>query len=435
MGIVGDDDCAGILIGGVDSTQGNTIFENNLYGIILGGSGHTIQGNEIGQNGEEGVFLVGDDNEVLGNSITFNKENGILIWGTNNDIEGNDISDNGGNGVEIGDGSSFYAFNTVGSSFFVNDPTKANFIARNSENGIFVHKNATSNTFRLNSILCNDSYGISLDTGFGGTDANAGIEVPEVLFAGGNFIEGKGIPGYIVDVYLVRDSCDFSCSGADYLATVTVDSDSIFRINESDLGGNVFGLEIALTQTNGSGNTSEFTCGVADCSALLSEVAPSQNFACKDGVPDVITFFNDIGGTLGPGGDYAYMIIDIGPDTLDAADLIVGVPADSTFDFDLLPVGNYVICGISYSGTLSGLTVGLPNGDIDPQMTALFISLNEGRRNRGTGQSHQHGKYQWEWRYGCGPLCSGGRFLSIVTFDNDPWEAGTGEQLCVCHRY
>ena len=113
FGIVGDSDCSGILIGGVDSTAGNKIVENVEVGIILGGLGHRIQGNTIGEHGIHGMVLlslnttVGGGSEELGNVIYQNDSTGL--WAPLGDVkvDENEFAENligmkiGGDGSEI----------------------------------------------------------------------------------------------------------------------------------------------------------------------------------------------------------------------------------------------------------------------------------------------------------------------------------------------
>jgi parallel beta-helix repeat protein len=128
-------DSTGVYAGSASTLTGNTIYQNDGYGISAGAS--TITGNTITGNDDAGI-LASDRSLVAGNTISgnnqsngptqagikvssscfiranainYNKQNDIYVSGSGNSLEQNLLTNSAGNGINFGGTPNFYANN------------------------------------------------------------------------------------------------------------------------------------------------------------------------------------------------------------------------------------------------------------------------------------------------------------------------------------
>ena len=233
---------------------GNVISGNTGDGIRLQGSfttGVSMRSNTIGGsfgNGGSGIRIEGpsnrvgaDDFDTSGNTISNNTLNGIEIVGpdaTGNLVDANVIVDNGLSGIRIVDASD----NLIG----VDHPNE---IRGHSLNGIDVDEQGDitdRNTIAVNEITANTGFGIAL---FG--DAQDGIDPPTTQL-GNPGVFGTARPNATIELY-----ADLDDEGEFSLGSVIANGSG----NYLSLGSLALwaGLSLNATQTDISGNTSEFS--------------------------------------------------------------------------------------------------------------------------------------------------------------------------------
>ncbi|MHC4573467.1 MAG: right-handed parallel beta-helix repeat-containing protein [Planctomycetota bacterium] len=130
-----DNGSTGVYAGSASTLTGNTVYQNDGYGISAGAS--TITGNTVTGNDDAGI-LASDRSLVAGNTISgnnqsngstqagikvssscfiranainYNKQNDIYVSGAGNCLERNLLTNSGGNGINFGDTENFYANN------------------------------------------------------------------------------------------------------------------------------------------------------------------------------------------------------------------------------------------------------------------------------------------------------------------------------------
>ena len=251
---------------GSDTVAGrNVISGNDRYGVLIYSSGtnnHVVKGNYIGTdasgtadlgNGSDGVHIsaIAQNNTIgPGNVISGNGGNGMYIGTAGNtvsynyigtDATGSGALPNGGNGVHLANGSQYFpSQSTIG---------PGNAIAYNSLNGILVEGTyCYGNTITQNSIF--ENFLLGIDNLSGG---NTELAAPTILSASGDAVTGTALPNSIVEVFSDSDGEGHICEGA-----TASDSSGNFTWT-----GNASGPYITATNTDSSGNTSEFSAPMA----------------------------------------------------------------------------------------------------------------------------------------------------------------------------
>jgi parallel beta-helix repeat protein len=241
-------------IGGDVLGKGNVISGNTQQGIAISGAnsdGNRLGANYIGLplvdpsqdmgNGGAGVHVFGgpqntqigsSGSDLAGNWISFNGSSGVTIWDAhNNGVESNVITGNKGDGVYVRDGAGNFIL--------------SNEIASNAQDGVGV-SGATANQNRIlaNSIHDNGYRGIDLSDG-----GNTELPAPTITTADADGAAGTGCAGCTVHVF--SDSAD---EGETYQGFASVDASGTWIYS-----GTLAGPNVTATNTDGDGNTSEFS--------------------------------------------------------------------------------------------------------------------------------------------------------------------------------
>jgi len=258
------------VIGGTTPEKRNVISGNGLSGIEISEAHNNIViGNYIGAdasgavalgNGRSGVFIslgaqgnvVGGTASGEGNVISGNSSKGVYIYASgtmSNTVAGNYIGadatgtaalGNQQGGVYIGEPLGSAQGNTIG---------PGNVIAHNGGSGIVVDgPDTTGNTITQNSIADNANLGIYNFNG-----GNAGLTPPTITSATENSVSGTACPNCTVEIF-----SDPGDEGQTYEGATTADGDGNFTWT-----GSVVGPYVKATETDGVGNTSEFSLPVS----------------------------------------------------------------------------------------------------------------------------------------------------------------------------
>nr|MBC8248539.1 right-handed parallel beta-helix repeat-containing protein [Anaerolineales bacterium] len=253
-------------IGGTTPEERNVISGNDLSGVgISEAHDNLVIGNYIGPdasglvalaNGQSGVLIavraqgnvIGGTASGEGNVISGNSSMGVYIHAsgtTSNTISGNYIGadatgtaalGNQQGGVYIGEPIGGAQGNTIG---------PGNVIAHNGGSGVVVDgPNTTGNKITENSITDNVNLGIyNLNGG------NAELAPPTITSTTENSVSGAACPNCTVEIF-----SDPGDEGQTYEGAITADGDGYFTWT-----GSVVGPYVKATQTDGAGNTSEFS--------------------------------------------------------------------------------------------------------------------------------------------------------------------------------
>ncbi len=253
-------------IGGTTPEERNVISGNSLNGIEVNGShDNLVIGNYIGTdaggvaalaNGRSGVFIIlGAQGNVVGgtasgegNVISGNSSMGVYIHASgtvSNTIAGNYIGADAtgtaalGNqvgGIYIGEPMGGAQANTIG---------PGNVVAHNGGSGIVVDgPNTTGNTITANSITDNANLGIyNLNGG------NSALKPPTITSTTEHSITGTACYSCTLEIF-----SDPGDEGQIYEGVTVADGEGNFTWT-----GSVAGPYIKATQTDGAGNTSEFS--------------------------------------------------------------------------------------------------------------------------------------------------------------------------------
>lgn len=254
------------VVGGTTPEERNVISGNGLSGVgINGAHGNFVIGNYIGTDASGTVALANRQSGVLislcaqgnviggtaggeGNVISGNSLRGVHIYASgtvSNTVAGNyigtDATGNGalGNqhgGIYIGEPLGGAQGNTIG---------PGNVVSHNGSSGVVVDgPSTTSNTITANSITDNADLGIyNLNGG------NAELEPPAITSTTENAITGTACSDCIVEIF-----SDLENQGKTYEGATIADGDGNFTWT-----GSVAGPYVKATQTDGAGNTSEFS--------------------------------------------------------------------------------------------------------------------------------------------------------------------------------
>ncbi len=129
-----------------NAISGNTITNNEDYGIFLDGSNNTISDNIVSDNEYAGIRVGGDNNSISNNVISGNWLDGISLYGSNNSVSGNTLTNNGGKGVYIDVGEGIYvsgSYNAI-SGNTISDNIYG--IRLQASNNFIYHNNFVNNT-------------------------------------------------------------------------------------------------------------------------------------------------------------------------------------------------------------------------------------------------------------------------------------------------
>jgi len=186
---------------------------------------------------------------------------------------------------------------------------------------------------------------ISPAVDLGQADSNDGVEVSFCYINGSSLpIDQDGIrvffsadSGATWSLQFVDNSRSFNSWRVVSLPVENVFKTPVFRIKIEGISGNStgdIGID-GLTVANLDG----------DCEAVPFTIATAQNTQlCKDSLPDLIAFTDDIPDTVNV--EVAYIL------TNESDSIIEEIPG-SGYNFDLLPLGTYHVHGIAYVGILN----------------------------------------------------------------------------------
>lgn len=285
-------------IGGASAEARNVISGNDSFGVFILGpaTGNLVQGNFVGVDAS-GMLPLGNSSVGVGVENT----TGNIIGGSSG--AGNVIGGNGSSGVFLNDGAvgvvvqgNFIGtdlggsvdLGNVGDGILVSFSStgnrlggslgEGNTIKFNGENGVEIQAiSAENNAILSNNIFGNDLLGISLNGGQG----NIGQEAPSLLEAisSGATLTVSGTlasaPNTTYTIqFFVNSSLDPSGFGEGefFLGETQIDTDgagnadftAVAAIVNADLDLNAFAdPRVTATVTDPSGNTSEFSNGVA----------------------------------------------------------------------------------------------------------------------------------------------------------------------------
>lgn len=261
---------ASTLVGGSAPGQGNVISGNHFSGVDFAGGNGPIHGNRIGTNSagtaaipntDGGVLLFAADGSSVGgtfagtgNLISGNSGYGIDVWDSSTvqikrnligtKADGVSALGNGFDGVDFVSQFSGAVNNVVGGT-----AADGNVIAFNGRDGVHVDGaggNVVGDLLWGNSIHDNSGKGIENING-GNTEL-----APPVVTAVGS-ASGTACPFCHIEVF-----SDGSDEGKKFEGTAQADSNGNWSYN-----GPVTGPYVTATNTNGSGNTSEFSAPFA----------------------------------------------------------------------------------------------------------------------------------------------------------------------------
>jgi len=207
----------------------------NLIGLPALGSADNLGNDRAGvyiNNGPTNTYIGSSASDLYDNEISFNGTDGVLIWDSSgNWVESNLFFANKLNGVAIVDG----ADNSISS----------NTILFSIANGVRVSGSAAvGNTILANSIYFNLGQGIDLFQG-----GNTELPAPVILTVNATEASGTGCAGCIVHLY-----SDPEDEGAYYEGFAYVDGGGSWSY-----AGVLMGPNVTATNTDASGNTSEFS--------------------------------------------------------------------------------------------------------------------------------------------------------------------------------
>jgi len=247
-------------VGGTDPNERNVISGNAGQGMWIGlGVGNLVLGNYLGV-------------DARGSALLANAGGGISIYGTAQETtiggttanERNVIGVGPGSAISVGTDFNFIAGNAIGTdatgaaalggfqNISINGAShtivQRNLVA-NSSSGVTIQDGAF-NTIRQNLIYGNLGGGIVLSDG-----ANAGISPPVISAASSTSVSGTACAGCVVEVF-----SDSHNEGQIFEGSTIAGASGAFVLNE---GNPLTGPNITATATDISGNTSQFSLGVA----------------------------------------------------------------------------------------------------------------------------------------------------------------------------
>lgn len=269
------------IIGGSEPGAGNLISGNGGFGIAFWSNAVNVRilGNRIGTdatghrplpNGYRGIdnwsvhgAIIGGPNQGEGNVIAFHRDPGVLVWnGTNTAIRGNSIYANGLLGIDLA--------------------------TRNGQNYSW---GSNPNDVR------------DVDAGANGLQNYPVLSA--ATSAGGLRVRGtlnsRVNAAYAIDFYATSpDAAQFSAGGQRYLGSVAVRTDGSGNASfEPTFASQPAGVVITATATDESGNTSEFSGGLAVPSASGPRiVALSDSQAVAAGSAAMLTVAAEGTGSL-----------------------------------------------------------------------------------------------------------------------------------------
>jgi len=131
--------------------SGNTITNNEDYGIYLkNANGNTVSNNTISDNENVGILVGGDDNTIKDNTISNNWHEGIYIsWGSFNTVSGNTISNNY-HGIYLDDDNNIITENTLSNNDY-------GVYLWDASSSTFYHNNFVNNTQQVGMYYSNNN--------------------------------------------------------------------------------------------------------------------------------------------------------------------------------------------------------------------------------------------------------------------------------------
>jgi len=258
-------------VGGDEAGERNVISGNSGAGVSISGSGSTgnlVSGNYIGPaangaadlgNISDGVHIqngahnntIGGDTANERNVISGNGRHGVLIEGsgtTNNTVSGNYVGPDASGAANLGN-SQYGVYIKDGAQNNViggNAPGKGNVISGSYYDGVLVYgSGATGNTIAANSIHDNGGAGINLYDG-----GNTELAAPTITSASKTGASGAGCAWCTIHIY-----SDDSDEGETWHAPLVNTDDS----GNWSYSGAISGPYVTATNTDSSGNTSEFS--------------------------------------------------------------------------------------------------------------------------------------------------------------------------------
>ena len=292
------------VIGGTTDGAGNVISGNDQDGVLIQNSGtvgNVVLGNIIGLNaaGTAAVSNTWSGVEVYGGSAgntigsigggrnytSGNGEYGVIVdYGSSlNVIQGNTIGLNISNTAAVPNQWSGVSFYSGAVSNLLGGTTigAANLISGNLQNGVAVDfSGATNNVIRGNSIFANGSGYLGISLYSGGNNNITAPTLSSAVVTTNLTINGSynGLNGAVYQVDFYSDAPPTaSASGRTYLGSKLITGTGALAGFNAGVGAVVTnGRAITATITDSSGNTSQFSTGVA--ATMTSTV--------NDGIPD-----------------------------------------------------------------------------------------------------------------------------------------------------
>ncbi|MEN8247884.1 MAG: choice-of-anchor D domain-containing protein [Bacteroidota bacterium] len=254
-------------IGGLVAGQGNVI-SGNTAGVSISTGPHFVYGNTIGLNAartlivanNEGIRLTGSAQNVLvgdgtaagANFISGNTTDGIFLDGLNangNIIQNNYIGVLGDLTTPAGNGADGVIVSGDANSNLISN----NIISNSGSNGIEANgafaPGTLNNQFTQNSIYSNNEKGISIVAG-----AQNGIIAPVITSTANGVITGTSGSNASIEVF-----ADAGNQGKQYLGIITADAAGNWNLTIDPATINTGLSNINATQTDATGNTSEFS--------------------------------------------------------------------------------------------------------------------------------------------------------------------------------
>jgi CSLREA domain-containing protein len=299
LGIFMDANSGPSLIGGVAADDANLISGNEM-GVFIGheSTGNELYGNLIGTSvggnapvpNSTGIALVGHDNHIggagsgEGNLISGNLGSGLLISSSSQSgwIQGNRIGSNAAGAAALPNGT---GIESEGSFFSIGGqlPGEGNLIMGNLHDGINLNDLAShnwvvgniiqsnggagilttqgpdvyQNNFSTNSIYDNGGLGISE-----AADTNDDIQPPHLSTVTLTSAHGTACPHCIVELFIAAPDPSGAGEGRTPLVMASSGEDGTFSATFSGVAACDW---ITATNTDGDGNTSEFSSNRRTC--------------------------------------------------------------------------------------------------------------------------------------------------------------------------
>ncbi|MCB9295034.1 MAG: T9SS type A sorting domain-containing protein [Lewinellaceae bacterium] len=231
------------------------------------------------------------------------------------------------------------------------------------------------------------------------------VEINAIGVDGATIFTSLGVGQDLINLCVgdgVADNLEFftttSATSADYAFAITNENDVVIGFLPPD---NTFNFELAgmgIAKVWGISYTGNLTLNVGQ---VITETTPADGcFAFSQNVITIVRDFPE-GGQVATNDGESDILVCLGPSDgvvdfittsttinayvyllTDGNNIVLDVYTDSQIDFALLPIGNYRVWGLSYTGTLNSL-IGQDAAAIDLatscfELSANFVSVSRG---------------------------------------------------------